>query len=149
MSYEVEILAVGDESQSGDAIAIRIGNFLQDPTDQRVVVIDGGFRDSGEKMVERIKTFFGTDVIDLMISTHPDSDHVNGLHILMDQMTVRELWIHRPWQRSEQIKKMAEDRSVLAMLSASGLKKSLTAAYDLEKAATAKGVVVREPFQGI
>ena len=55
MAYEVDILAVGNESKSGDAIALRFGDFVNNPSDQTIVVIDGGFRDSGKKLVERIK----------------------------------------------------------------------------------------------
>ena len=48
MGYEIDFIGVGQESKSGDAIAIRWGNLLGPREQQSVVVIDGGsarFRD--------------------------------------------------------------------------------------------------------
>lgn len=93
MSYEVDIIAVGSESSSGDAFALRFGNFSTDPSQQTVVVIDGGYTDSGKKLVERIRNEYGTNSVDLVISTHPDNDHVSGLHVVLEEMEVGTLWI--------------------------------------------------------
>ncbi len=148
MAYEVDILAVGEDSKSGDAIVLRFGNFIADPSDQRVVVIDGGFRASGEKLVESIQKYYGTDHVDLVISTHPDADHINGLHVVLEKLRVGELWMHTPWNISEDVKKIAEDRGFDPLGSSNKLKKSLQAAYDLEKLANENGIPIVEPFQG-
>lgn len=148
MAYEVDVLAVGDESKSGDAIALRFGNFVLNPDEQKIVIIDGGFKESGEKLVKRIREDYGTNHVDLVISTHPDQDHLSGLHVVLEEMDVETLWMHQPWHKSEEVKKMAEDRSLLAQLGAGKIKKSLESAYDLEKLAISKGVVIEEPFQG-
>ena len=147
MSYEVDVLAVGEESKSGDAIALRFGNFVSDPSDQTIIVIDGGFKSSGEKLVKRIKEQYHSNYVDLVISTHPDQDHINGLHVVLDELKVGELWMHTPWNISDDVKKMAEDRGFDTFLTATTLKKSLEAAYDLEKLATQKGIPIVEPFQ--
>ena len=47
MGYEIDFIGVGQESKSGDAIAIRWGNLLGPREQQSVVLIDGGFRESG------------------------------------------------------------------------------------------------------
>ncbi|MGD0576692.1 MAG: hypothetical protein ABSA74_01275 [Candidatus Staskawiczbacteria bacterium] len=150
MSYEVDIIAVGDKSQSGDALALRFGDLTSSIKNQRIVVIDGGFKDSGsgEKLVKRINEEYGTNHVDLVISTHPDQDHISGLYTVLEKMDVDTLWMHQPWHRSEQIKRLAEDRSLFAELSANKIKKSLEQAYDLEKLADEKGVAIEEPFQG-
>lgn len=145
MAYEVDILAVGDESKSGDAMALRFGDFVNNPDDQCVVVIDGGFVDSGRKLVERIKNEYGTNYVDLVISTHPDADHINGLRVILEELEVGELWMHTPWNISDDVKKLAEDRTVPSQ---DKLKKSLEAAYDLEKLAIEKGIKIVEPFEG-
>ena len=108
MSYEVDIRAVGDESKSGDAIALRFGEFITDPNSQRVVVIDGGFRDSGEDLVKHIKGFYETNTVDLVIATHPDNDHVSGLRVVLEEMEVLELWMHRPWAHGAQVRSLVE-----------------------------------------
>lgn len=149
MSYEVDILAVGENSHSGDAIALRFGNFTQNSKDQKVVVIDGGFRDSGEELVRRIQNEYGTNRVDLVVLTHPDNDHVSGLHEVLENLEVVELWMHRPWNTNQSVRKMAEDRSLNALVPASKLKKSLESAYDLEKLAIRKNIPIKEPFQGM
>lgn len=149
MAYEVDILAVGEETKSGDAIAIRFGDFVNDPSNQRVVVIDGGFRASGEMLVKRIKEQYGTNFVDLVISTHPDADHINGLHVVLTELQIGELWMHTPWNISDEVKKVAEDRGFDLLLGSNKLKKSLQAAYDLEKLADQKGITIVEPFQGM
>jgi len=151
MSYEVDVLAVGQESDSGDAIALRFGNYAQNPADQKIVVIDGGYQDSGKALVELIRNTYGSNRVDLVVSTHPDNDHVSGLHVVLEELEVGELWMHRPWNMSASIKKLAEeDRGLAALgLSSNQLKKSLEAAYDLEKLAVKRGVSrILDPFQG-
>lgn len=149
MSYEVDVLAVGNESQSGDAFALRFGDFVNNPNNQYVVVIDGGFKESGEKLVQRIRNEYKSNHVDLVISTHPDNDHVSGLHVVLEEMEVDTLWMHRPWNKNEKVKSISEDRSLsLLGLPISKLKKSLECAYDLEKLAVKKGITIEEPYQG-
>ena len=54
MDYEMDFIGVGQESKSGDAIALRWGNLAGDRTDQRVVLIDGGFKESGQHVVDEV-----------------------------------------------------------------------------------------------
>ena len=91
MGYEVDIIGVGQESKSGDAIAIRWGNLFGSRSAQTVVIIDGGFRETGEDVVEHITKYYGTDSIDTVISTHPDQDHINGLAVVLDEFVVGQL----------------------------------------------------------
>lgn len=80
-------------SKSGDAITAR----FTDPFGiQRVIVVDGGYKHTGEKLVEHITTYYGTDYVDIVISTHPDADHINGLATVIDKLGVGQLLIHRP-----------------------------------------------------
>lgn len=148
MSYEVDVLAVGEESKSGDAIALRFGD-LTDSTKQFVVVIDGGFQSSGEKLVERIISEYHTKYVDLVISTHPDSDHINGLSVVLEKLTVGELWMHTPWNISDDVKEIAEKRDPDTLLKSNNkIMKSLQAAYDLEQLAIKKDIKIVEPFEG-
>lgn len=93
--YEVDFLPVGESERSGDAIALRYtttGSW----DDQVVVVIDGGFSDSGQALVQHIQRWYGTSTVDLVINTHPDGDHVGGLRHVLEQLHVRELLVHDP-----------------------------------------------------
>lgn len=145
MSYEVDVLAVGEESKSGDAIALRYGDFRH-RTLYKVVVVDGGFTKNGENLVQLISTVYGTSIVDLVISTHPDSDHSAGLKVVLEELTVRELWMHQPWShateanayRGRPLKRFDKQ-----------LEESLSTASDLESIATQKRIPIREPFAGI
>jgi beta-lactamase superfamily II metal-dependent hydrolase len=93
---EIDFLSVENEggSKSGDAIAMRF--WSEGHGRLVVVVIDAGFRDTGERMVRHIRDRYRTDVVDLAISTHPDTDHLNGLQAVIESLQVSELLVHRP-----------------------------------------------------
>jgi glyoxylase-like metal-dependent hydrolase (beta-lactamase superfamily II) len=96
--YEVDFLPVESEngpgSKSGDAITLRFS--VPDQSNPVVVVIDAGFQATGDAVVSHIKQYYDTDVVDLMISTHPDADHINGLSVVLEQLRVGELLVHQP-----------------------------------------------------
>lgn len=83
----------GGSQKSGDAIAGRL--WLTDGT-CKVFVVDGGFSAIGDNLIEHIDQHYNTNVVDLVVSTHPDADHLNGLLTVLKNATVRELLIHRP-----------------------------------------------------
>ena len=43
------------------AIALRYGNLYGPREEQTVIVIDGGFADSGEALVKHVRDYYGTD----------------------------------------------------------------------------------------
>ncbi|WP_162815386.1 ComEC/Rec2 family competence protein [Microbacterium arborescens] len=91
---EVEFIPVGEKTDTGDAILV---HFTEpEIATERVVLIDGGFTETAEKIVDHIQTYYGTSRIDLMICTHPDDDHINGLFGVLEQARVDQLLIHRP-----------------------------------------------------
>jgi len=149
MAFEVDMLAVGDESRSGDAIAVRFGNLAGARHEQVVVVIDGGTKDSGERLVTHINQYYSTNKVDVVISTHPDCDHVNGLKVVVEKMDVDTLLLHQPWNHAADVKRDFRDhRFTLSGLSTK-LERSLVDASDLEDIAEKKGVKVVEPFAGV
>lgn len=137
--YEVDFLPVEKTgelgSKSGDAITMR---FTEETTQrERVVVIDGGYGHTAEAVVENIRKFYGTTHIDLMISTHPDQDHINGLANIMDIVaeggaSVDELFIHRPHDHAD---------SALAMSNIEVVDALIGSAEDM-------GIAITEPFTG-
>lgn len=148
MAYQVDFFPVGDGAKSGDAIAMRFGDFSSRLTHE-VVVIDGGFVSSGEALVKHIQGVYGTGYVDLVVSTHPDADHSSGLSVVLDQLKVGMLWMHKPWEHTWDIAKMFQDGRVTDMSVAEGIRKSLEDVRYLEKVATRKGVTVVEPFTGV
>ena len=90
--YEVDFLPVGEEGQSGDAIAVRFtrpddGQFAH-------VVVDAGFQPDGRALVEHVQTWFETSHVELAILTHPDGDHIGGMGEVVRGLQVAQLWLH-------------------------------------------------------
>ncbi len=148
-SLEIDFLAVGNGKKSGDAIAIRYGNF-NDKNKQYVIIIDGGTVDSGKELINLIKKTYGTNYIDLIISTHPDGDHSSGLReVLKDkEFTIGELWMHRSWEHSEEIKHLFIDGRITDNSLSERLKDAYNYAYECEELAKEKGIHIDEPFSG-
>lgn len=145
MAHEIDFLPVGDGSKSGDAIALRYGN-LDNANEQKVVVIDGGYADDGEALVELIRGSYRTDHVDVVVSTHPDQDHVKGLEVVVEQLHVGQLWMHQPWKHSSTL---SLSRSMKFGGLTESVRKSLQEASDLEEIATRRGVPIIEPFTGV
>ena len=149
MGYEIDVLGVGKESKSGDAIALRWGNLHGNRNEQKVVLIDGGFQETGEDVVNHIKRYYGTTSVDAVVSTHPDQDHVNGLHVVLDELTVEELWIHKPWEHNQGLAEKFLDGRVTDKSIGQRLKESLDSAAGLVAKAESKNIHMVEPFSGV
>ncbi len=149
MGYEVDFLAVGEESKSGDAIALRFGELEGSREEQTVVIIDGGYKKSGEDLVAHIKKYYGTDIVDLVVLTHPDSDHASGLHVVLEELTVKKLWMHKPWEHNEGKAIQFEDGRVTDNSIGERLKNALETAYTLCQLAEEKNIPIEEPFTGL
>ena len=149
MGIEIDFLAVGDASKSGDAIAIRFGNLHGTRLEQTVVTIDGGTKESGENLVEHIKTHFGTTHVDFAFLTHPDGDHASGMSEILEKLTVGKVLMHRPWNHSAAIHDLFDDGRCTPDSISERSRANLTAAHEIEKLAVAKGIDIIEPFAGV
>jgi beta-lactamase superfamily II metal-dependent hydrolase len=146
MGFEVDFLAVGEGEKSGDAIAFRCGNLTGPRNEQFVMVIDGGTLESGDALVEHVQAIYGTDLVDLVVNTHPDGDHASGLYRVLEELRVGHLWMHRPWTHSPDIRHMFDDGTLSNDRLSAEMRKALSHAWDLEKLARRKGVLITEPF---
>ncbi len=150
MAYEIDFIGVGkDSSKSGDAIAIRYGNLEGTRDEFKVAVIDGGFKSSGEDIVTHIKKHYETEKVDLVISTHPDQDHINGLSVVLDELEVTELWIHKAWEHNDGLADKFHDGRITDNSIGEKLRENLQAAYDLVQQAEKLGITVNEPFTSL
>ena len=148
MGYEIDFLPVGTD-KPGEAITLRFGDLTGPRSSQEVVVLDGGFTDTGTKVIEHINTYYGTNKIDLLISTHPDQDHVSGLEALLVNCEVGSLWMHRPWNHTHQIAQLFEDGRVTDNSIRQALHDSLDKAHAIERIALRKNIPIAEPFSGV
>lgn len=132
---EIDFLSGSDTDQdstsSYDAIAIRFKE-AQDQ-EQQVIVVDGGFSDIGNDLVNFLHETYQTDTVDLMISTHPDQDHLNGLVTAIQQLNVKELLIHQPYNYRSNLDGFT----------------NLDNLNDLLAYAEDKGVSITDPYMGL
>lgn len=132
--YEVDFLPVESEagpgSKSGDAIAV---HWQEGNGDDRVVVIDSGFTNVGDDLADHIEKYFPSSYVDLVISTHPDADHINGIARLLQRLPVGELLVHQPRLHHSEAAKMH----------------NIEAVDDVLAVARERGVIVTEPFTGL
>jgi beta-lactamase superfamily II metal-dependent hydrolase len=150
MQWEADFLPVGDGERSGDAMALRYAeNLAGPPENQTVVVIDGGTKESGQKLVEHVRTHYRTNRVNLVISTHPDADHVSGLTEVLEQMNVGMLLMHRPWEHAAEVKDLFKSGKLTVGTLEDKLEKALQGAKDLEDLAKKKNIEVVEPFAGV
>ena len=63
MELEVDFLPVGEGTKAGDAIVLRYGNLNGSREDYSVVIIDAGYSETGQKIVEHIKNVYKTNIV--------------------------------------------------------------------------------------
>ena len=149
---EVDFLPVGEGKRSADAIAIRYGKLSSSEhnhKDQKVIIIDGGTKESGKALIEHVKKYYHTNVVDLVIMTHPDTDHCSGLTEVLESLVVRELWMHQPWNHSADIRKLFHDGRLTDNSLEKHIRVGLDAAEQVEIIALQKNIPIIEPFAGL
>ncbi len=127
--HEVDFLPVGDGERSGDAIAMR---FTRPDTGSLAhVIIDAGFQPDGAALVNHVKNYYDTDDIDLAILSHPDGDHIGGMGVVVRELNVGALLVHRLGERGGSTLPAAD------------------AVDDLIATAQEQGTKIYEPFSGM
>lgn len=145
-SYELDVLAVGQAGRSGDAIAMRY--FLPGFARPQVLIIDGGDKDAGARLVEHVRYYYGVSHVDHVLNTHPDADHSSGLTEVLDGLTVGALWMHRPWDHAASIVGLFDDGRLTPNSVRRRVEEALAAARSVYDLALQKRIPVYEPFQG-
>lgn len=150
LAFEIDFHPVGDGEKGGDAISIRYGRLnSQFNYSQNVIVIDGGTLESGKKIVEHIQNVYNTDTVNLIINTHPDNDHCSGLREIMNNLTVKEMWLHRPWLLSNEFLNIFKDGKITDHRLKERLRNALEIVSELETTAKKSGTILRQPFTGL
>ena len=145
MGVEIDILSVGDGARSGDAIALRYGDALRG---YRVMIIDGGTKEAGERLVHHVQQVYGANRAEDVLNTHPDGDHASGLAVVVGQLHVDRVWMHRPWNYAENIRHLFCDGRITGNSLEQRFREALQSAHELEAVAMARQVPISEPYQG-
>ena len=141
--FEIDFLNV-ESDKSGDAIPLRysIGGVT------RIHVTDGGFQDTGDKVVEHINKYYDDPaVINAVIVSHPDGDHAGGLQTVLEKFEVSEFWMLRPWLYVDELIDRFAYYSNKENL-ANKLKEIYSNVAKLEEIAEENDISILEPFQG-
>jgi beta-lactamase superfamily II metal-dependent hydrolase len=140
--YEVDFLPV-HTAKSGDAIAMR----YQVGQNWWVHVVDGGYASTAPDLSGHIRKYYETTHINRVVVTHPDQDHAEGLAPILEEFSVDELWMLRPWDYADVlVEHFARYTSAQALRDR--LRKDYPYIEALEKIALRKGIQMYEPFQG-
>jgi glyoxylase-like metal-dependent hydrolase (beta-lactamase superfamily II) len=145
VAYEIEFLRVGDGASSGDAILIH----YWDGAAWHIGIVDGGYEDTGREICDHVRRWYSPNpTIDFVVSTHPDNDHMSGLRVVMEQLPVRELWMHVPWAHADRIIGLFRSRR----WTTEGLQRELQRQYnyvaELVSLAVKQRTEIKLPMQG-
>lgn len=155
MAYEIDFIGVPNKDCSQDAAAFAV-RWQQEPRTvfldfTKVMVYDGGFEAHGKAMVEHLKKYYfsgNNGVIDAVVVSHSDQDHVSGIKELLNNFRIKALYMNRPWLYAEELYAKVDD----GRITPNSLKDRLRAKYqyiaELEDLAIAKDIPIYEVFQG-
>ena len=144
MFCEVEFIAVGEGSRPGDAIIVRYG----DPSNYKLMLIDGGTAATGTELVAHLKHWFGANVtLEHVVLTHSDADHASGLREVLREIPVANLWLHIPWLLAQNAVHLFKDKRWTYAGLADAIKKEYDIISEIVDLGFAKSQV-SYPFQG-
>jgi beta-lactamase superfamily II metal-dependent hydrolase len=90
--YDLDVLQAGVRKDA-DAITAR---FTRPDTGTVAhVVIDAGWQEDGPRVVQTVRDRYGTNRVELAVLTHPDGDHIGGMGIVVRELDVEYLVLHR------------------------------------------------------
>lgn len=79
------------------------------------MLIDGGDNDQEGEMVNYLRRY-GVHRLDLVIGTHPDSDHIGGLDAVIESLDIGEIYMPKIWSNTKTFE------SLLQSIRSKGLK---------------------------
>ncbi len=148
-ALEIDFLPVGENSKSGDAIAFRFGTYENSQwKNQKVFIIDGGNKASGEALISHVNDVYKTNKVDRVILTHPDGDHASGLRSVVDSLEVGKIWMHRPWNHWADLKGSIKDGRITKASFGERLRDAYQYAYEIEQIAIKRKIEIFAPQQG-
>jgi beta-lactamase superfamily II metal-dependent hydrolase len=141
--FEIDFLPVGNSN--GDAICIRYGD---DANGYYLHVIDGGYTDTADTIIDHIETHYGADYfINNIVLSHADNDHAMGLIGVMKRFTVKNLWMNRPWlYAAEILPHMHGNYSLQGLIDK--IREMHPYLIALEELAQKQGTMIHDVFQG-
>lgn len=149
MAYEMDFIGVNEETQDATAICMRWKN--QDGT-YTVGVVDGGFSAYGNALKEHLNKYYFEDgqnkVIDFVVCSHPHQDHAAGLIEILENFTVKRLFINLPWNYIDELYDKVNDGRITPASLETRLKEKYSYISKLEEIAEENNVTVYSALEG-
>ena len=153
MAYEIDFISVDNESKKdADAIALRWKDVFGKC---KIAIYDGGLQAHGEKLEWFLNEYYFNDksdicskVIDCVICSHSDLDHVSGLKNILEKFNVKALYMNRPWLYIDDIWDNVNDGRITKESLIRRLKEQYKYISELEEIAQNKKIPIYEVFQG-
>lgn len=144
-AIELDFLAVGEETKSGDAIVLRYVTV----DDWSVMIVDGGDLDAGSRIIDHIDYHFGRSMpITHAVCTHCDQDHVSGLRPVLETGRVQNLWVHQPWKHAWELNPLFKGNWTDENLAHHLKRESFPLVGELCDLAERVGTALNEPLAG-
>ena len=150
MPYEIDFIGINESSKDATAIAMR---WKKSGNGYIVGIVDGGFQAHGEAMVNLLNTYYFADeekkFIDFVICSHPHDDHIQGLKTVLENFTVKALYMNRPWKHIEKLCPYVRHHNMSPKELENHLRKNYASLADIEAMALEKNVQIHDIFQGM
>lgn len=162
MAYEIDFIGVSKEKSAKDADAIclrwkdgtdRFGNELY-----KIGVIDGGFEAHGDALVKHMNEYYFDDknnekstcnkVVDFMIITHADQDHTIGIKKVLENFSIRKIYMNMPWLYSDDLFDKISDGRITKESLKRRLREKYKTIANIEDIANEQGITIYPAFQG-
>lgn len=152
MDYEIDFIGVDKEKAKKDADAISI-RWIGANGKQKIVVYDGGFEAHGIAMAENMNKYYfdvtiDDKVIDAVIVSHSDMDHTKGLEFILENFSVKALYMNRPWIYADELYGRVNDGRVTVNSLVKRLKEYYLTIATLEDVAIKRGIPIYDVLEG-
>ena len=162
MAYEIDFIGVESDKSTKDADAIclrwKSEKTIYGTQLYKVGVVDGGFEVHGDAMVKHMNQYYFDDangekkadekIIDFMVITHPDQDHVNGLKKVLDSFNVQKIYMNRPWLYIDDLYDKVNDGRITKNSLKQRLREKYKTIADIEDIAEDQSIPIYEAFEG-
>lgn len=149
MGYELDFIGVNEETKDADAIGMRWDKGNQNYV---VGVYDGGLKVYGEALREHMERYYWDSteekVIDFVICSHSDQDHTSGVKEILENFTVKALYMNRPWLYIDDVFDKVNDGRITKESLERRLKEKYSYISDLENIAIDRNIQIYEAFEG-
>lgn len=149
MGYELDFIGVNEETKDADAIGLRLDKGNQSYV---IGVYDGGLKIYGEALRKHMEKYYWDSteekIIDFVICSHSDQDHTSGVKEILENFTVKELYMNRPWLYVDDVFDKVNDGRITKESLIRRLKEKYSYISELEDIAIERNIQIYEAFQG-